>query len=124
MSRYKQPLVFGTEVPLYPKRQRSRGFNQAKLFAQFCCNSGLIPYGSDIVRRIKDTPSQARITLYKTRYENMRGAFALSKGLGTVAGHTYIVFDDVWTSGATIKELTRILKRGKAAKVYGVTLAR
>jgi ComF family protein len=109
-------------IPLHPKRLRERGFNQSLLLARVMA-SGL---GFDLdflsLRRIRYTPPQTGLDT-KARRKNVRRAFEV-KGSGSLKGQTIILVDDVATTGNTINECARVLKRAGAAKVIGLVLAR
>ncbi|PYS04580.1 MAG: hypothetical protein DMG15_08510 [Acidobacteria bacterium] len=102
-------------VPLHRSRERERGFNQAELIAT---RLGL-PMASRLVRRKKDTPSQTGLTRNE-RKRNLSGAFEVRQKMsGTV-----IVVDDVYTTGSTMNEIARALKRAGADRVEVLTVAR
>jgi len=109
-------------IPLHLRRLRDRGFNQALLLAQFF-NRYLDFDEKDILIRKKETLSQATMKETKDRYFNMLGAFALRQG-ESVSGKNFILIDDVATTGATIKEAAKILKKNGANKVFALTLAK
>ncbi len=105
-------------VPLYPKRLRERGFNQALSLAR-----GLFPKGPVdpfLLEKVKDTKPQAGLSK-KERKDNVKDAFqARRKGsLGKV-----MLVDDVLTTGATASICARVLKYAGAEKVYVLTVAR
>jgi ComF family protein len=102
-------------VPLYRRRERERGFNQAELIA-----SGLDrPMNSHLLRRRKNTPSQTGLSRNE-RKRNLAGAFEVRGGVtGSV-----IVVDDVYTTGSTMNEIARTLKRAGAERVEVLTVAR
>jgi ComF family protein len=102
-------------VPLHRTRERIRGFNQAELIAS---RLGL-PVDNRLLRRRKDTPSQTGLTRNE-RKRNLAGAFEVS---GKVRG-TVIVVDDVYTTGSTMNEVSRTLKRAGAERVEVLTVAR
>jgi len=102
-------------VPLHRSRQRQRGFNQAELIA---ARLGL-PMATRLLRRKKDTPSQTGLTRNE-RKRNLAGAFEVR---GRVSG-TIIVVDDVYTTGSTLNEIARTLKRAGARRVEVLTVAR
>jgi competence protein ComFC len=72
--------------------------------------------------RTIDTPPQTQLP-EEDRRKNMRGAFALS-GKNSVNGKCLLLVDDVYTSGATVNECSRVLKRGGAREIFVLTLAR
>ena len=102
-------------VPLHRARARARGFNQAELIA---ARLGL-PVDARLLRRCKNTPSQTGLTRNQRRH-NLAGAFEVR---GKVGG-TIVVVDDVYTTGSTMNEIARTLKRAGADRVEVLTVAR
>ena len=102
-------------VPLHRSRERIRGFNQAELIAS---RLGL-PVAPRLLHRRKNTPSQTGLTRNE-RKRNLAGAF---EARGLVKG-TLIVVDDVYTTGSTMNEIARTLKRAGAERVEVLTVAR
>ena len=102
-------------VPLHRSRERQRGFNQADLIASRLGR----PLAARLVRRRKNTPSQTGLTRGE-RNRNLAGAFEVRR---RVSG-TVIVVDDVYTTGSTMNEIARVLKRAGAERVEALTVAR
>lgn len=109
-------------VPLHPKRLRWRGFNQAVIFAREVGGLWRLPMDPFILLRSRETVPQTDLT-EEERRKNVRGAFSLVSA-GAVRGTRILLVDDVYTSGATINECSRILVRGGAKEVHVLTLAR
>ena len=109
-------------VPLHPRRLRWRGFNQSVLLARQISRAYNIPLDCFTLFRKMDTPPQTRLA-EEDRRKNIRDAFAVA-GEIAVAGKRLLLVDDVYTSGATVNECSRILKRGGAREVFVLTLAR
>jgi ComF family protein len=107
-------------VPLYPRRQRARGYNQAELLARELSRWVSLPVEAAWLSRIKDTPSQTGLTPLQ-REENVRGAFACPHKLPE---SRILLVDDVCTTGATLNACARALKRAGADRVNAVTVAR
>ncbi|HXE75246.1 MAG TPA: ComF family protein [Candidatus Xenobia bacterium] len=107
-------------VPLYPKRQRARGYNQAELLARELAKWTRLPVEPGALQRIKDTPSQTGLTPAQ-RVENVRGAFAARSKLDL---RRILLLDDVCTTGATLNACARVLKHAGAEEVKAVTVAR
>ena len=105
-------------VPLSRARLRSRGFNQAAEIARAITARG--PLELMLLERERDTPSQADLP-WAERQRNVRGAFGVARPL---AGATIAVVDDVMTTGATLDEIARALKRAGAARVENWVVAR
>ncbi|MSQ10717.1 MAG: ComF family protein [Dehalococcoidia bacterium] len=109
-------------VPLHPRRQRERGFNQADaLAAEVGRLLGLPRLGA--LERVKDTPPQARQPDLQARWSNVAAAFRASHGT-PVSGRRILVVDDVCTTGATLSACGTALRAAGAGAVYGATLAR
>jgi ComF family protein len=108
-------------VPLHPKRLRWRGFNQSVLLARQVSREYGLPMDPFIVVRHKETSPQTQLS-EEERRKNVRGAFSLrSAGL---QGKRVLLVDDVYTSGATVNECSRVLKQGGAKEIHVLTLAR
>jgi ComF family protein len=107
-------------VPLHPRRQRARGYNQAELLATELCRWVQLPVERSCLRRVKDTPSQTGLTPAQ-RAENVRGAFACGAKLDSAR---ILLLDDVCTTGATLNACARVLKRAGATRVTAATVAR
>lgn len=107
-------------MPLSVKRLRSRGFNQALEIARSVSALTGIPVATDICSKVIDTEPQAALQ-WTARARNVRGAFACSEDLGAAR---IAVIDDVMTTGATLNELARCLKRSGAVEVRGWVVAR
>jgi ComF family protein len=109
-------------VPLHPRRERERGFNQALLLARRVGRAWDRPVRSDVLRRTAATPPQTELGV-EARRANVRGAFALRRP-ELVAGRHVMVVDDVFTTGATVGECARCLRQAGAATVGVLTVAR
>jgi ComF family protein len=107
-------------MPLHPRRLAARGFNQALEIARSLARRCGIALEARGVRRVKDTAPQTGLP-YDRRAKNVRGAFACDLDL---AGKAVVVVDDVMTTGATLDELARVLKRAGAARVENRVVAR
>lgn len=105
-------------VPLHSSRRRERGFNQAEDLAR---HVGLPIVAA--LRRVRRTPAQADLPAAK-RHGNVKGAFALGRESGPVAGKIVVLIDDVSTTGATLDACARVLKEGGAREVRALTAAR
>lgn len=110
-------------VPLDKARLRERGFNQSEALAGVLGRSLSVPVESLLVKT-RFTEPQVGLPHSKRR-ENVRGAFALAEGIApsSLQGRRLLVLDDVWTTGETLRECARVLKRA-GAQVYIVALAR
>lgn len=107
-------------VPLTAQRLRERGFNQALELARALGQQMKVPVQAQLCFKTRDTAPQTRLP-WKQRRKNIRGAFVVEGG---VAGRHVAVVDDVLTTGATLSELARNLKRAGATTVTGYVIAR
>ena len=108
-------------VPLHPARERERGFNQAALLAELLARKVALPL-RPVLERIRHTTTQTAHDRAE-RMENLRDAFRLRKNRD-VRGLHVLLIDDVLTTGSTLSECARVLKRGGALSVYAATAAR
>ncbi len=109
-------------VPLHWTRLFARRYNQAGLLAHAIHAAGGPPVAPDWLIRRRRTPSQGRLGP-AARARNVRGAFALRPGRN-VRGKRIVIVNDVLTTGATVEECARVLRREGAAFVGVLTLAR
>lgn len=109
-------------VPLSPKRQRQRGFNQAQMLAEVLSPALQITQRSDWLLRIGDPPAQQKLDAVARR-RNLRGAFTLSPSARPSGLHLALI-DDVLTTGATAQQLASLLMRAGALRVDVYCLAR
>jgi len=109
-------------VPLHPRRLRERGFNQSLLLARHV-SSGLHAQLDFLsLRRVRYTRPQTELSKDERR-KNVKMAFAVSDKKA-VKGRNVLLVDDVATTGNTLNECARVLKKSGAEKVLCVTLAR
>ena len=108
-------------VPLHPARQRERGFNQASLLAELLSARASIPC-RPLLKRIRYTTTQTALDRSE-RMENLHNAFRLRQNVD-VRGLRVLLIDDVLTTGSTLSECARVLKRAGAKSVHAATAAR
>lgn len=111
-----------TSVPMWRGKERARGFNQAemisRLLAKSCKVTNLV-----MLTRTRETKAMFGLTR-KERQKNIEGAFRLNPKSEILNPKLVVLVDDVWTTGATMRECARVLKRGGVGEVWGVALAR
>jgi competence protein ComFC len=119
-------------IPLAPKRLRERGYNQSEMLARALARQWRIPVTLDVLVRARETPTQTALTP-ETRLANVAGAFDVRRAAfdvlhGNAARDTphvtFVLVDDVFTTGATLAEAARALEQAGATRVMGVTFAR
>jgi competence protein ComFC len=108
-------------VPLHPVRQRERGFNQAILLAELLNRETSVEM-KPVLHRVRYTTTQTAFDRAE-RMENLRGAFRLRR-TATVRGLSVLLVDDVLTTGSTLSECARVLKKAGASSVVAITAAR
>ncbi len=117
---YKDTYI--TYVPMYIKKEKKRGFNQAELIAKEIgktSNRRII----SLLKKIKNTESQTKLEK-KERLENVKDSFGVNNDINIEGIENVLLIDDFFTTGTTIKECCKILKQAGINKVWGFTLAR
>jgi len=110
-------------VPLHPKRERERGFNQALLLARELARIGGLPLDEhSVVRRLHTERHRAGMDA-KARRKSVAQAFAV-RHPKLVAGQRLLLVDDVFTTGATVSACASAIKEAGAAEVFVLTIAR
>ena len=113
-------------VPLHPRKERERGYNQGRLIAECLANAaGGGKAGVHIemlLRRVRDTVSQTALDRTR-RQANLKKAFAMAPGARIDASLRYVIVDDVFTTGATLNSCAKVLRRagGRHAKIDVIT---
>src|SRR5213596_1986227 len=107
-------------VPLHPARQRERGFNQDSLLVELLSAQTAIP-PKPLLERTRYTTTQTALDRSE-RMENLHNAFRLRKN-ANVRGLRVLLVDDVLTTGSTLNECARVLKRAGAFSVHAATAA-
>jgi competence protein ComFC len=106
-------------VPLSPERERERGYNPAALLADEISIKTGIPV-KPVIHKVRSTPPQMSLTR-EERFKNPKGAYETQGG--SLAGKIILV-DDVFTTGSTLEECARVLKKAGAAWVGAVVFGR
>jgi ComF family protein len=108
-------------VPLHSARKRERGFNQAELLALALHQLTGLPL-QNALQRTRYTTTQTQFDRNE-RMENLRGAFRLRRG-SNVQDLRMLLVDDVLTTGSTLSECAKVLKKAGAISVHAATAAR
>lgn len=114
-----------TFVPMHPKKEKQRGYNQAKLLAESFAVKLELPLESDLLLRKVYKKAMNKLGASERR-ENIQGAYALTcdeMKLEKLKGKTVILIDDIYTTGTTANECAKLLKDGGAESVSVFTLA-
>lgn len=111
-------------IPLHPTRLRFRGFNQAELLAGILAKRLHIPIQKNLLKRIKYTVPQVEMKERDKRLKNMEHVFSAQSFTMNDKPLTIFLFDDVFTTGATLRSAANVLKRAGVRRVWGITMAR
>ncbi|PIU33099.1 hypothetical protein COY29_03045 [Candidatus Woesebacteria bacterium CG_4_10_14_0_2_um_filter_39_14] len=111
-------------LPLHYRRFNWRGFNQSELLGKRLADYFGWQLRTDVLIRQKSTKPQVGLKNDK-RQENVQGAFKINHNSQYLIRDSQVfLFDDVWTTGSTLKEAAKVLKKAGFKKVYGLTICR
>lgn len=117
---FPDDIDFFVPIPLHKQRERDRGFNQAYVLAKQLGKWLHIPV-QQVIHRSRKTSPQAELNR-EERLTHLRGAFIVVDE-SIVRGKVIAVVDDVATTGTTLNEVAKVLKKTGVKKVYGVVFA-
>lgn len=123
VPKQRFPSAILIPVPLHSRRQRWRGFNQAELWGRMLAERYGWEMETDVLERHKHTKPQVDLK-GKERKRNIQGAFRIRPKVKFEKQAKFLLFDDVWTTGSTMRECGQVLKRNGVNEVWGLTLAR
>lgn len=109
-------------VPLHRKKQKTRGYNQSEIIAEGVSIVTGIPVNTRLLRRKTDTDSQTRKNRFE-RWKNMDAVFDAGDEAASFAGRTFLLIDDVVTTGSTLESCASILAAIPGSSVYVATVA-
>ncbi len=110
-------------VPLHRSRERKRGFNQARIIAEALATQLPETRVAHLLARTRSTPTQTRLSR-RERESNVRGAFALTNSMPwNGSAPRLILFDDVFTTGATLNACAKVLWKAGARHIDVATIA-
>ena len=121
LERNPYPVDAYCAVPLHPRRERSRGFNQSELITRELSRLTGVPVAAGILRRTRNTPPQVSMATSGDRRRNIADAFECA---ADAAGRRYMLIDDVVTTGGTMSACAQALKNAGASNVWGLAFAR
>lgn len=119
---FSDKLDFMLYVPLHKRKLQTRNFDQAYLIAKELFKLSNIPLKVDILFKKKETAPQAGLKKL-IRVNNLKGAFAIRKN-DSIKGKNILLIDDVFTTGATLNECSKVLKKNGVNRIEVFTLAR
>lgn len=108
-------------VPPDKKRLNSRGYDPTWEICEIIGKSVDLPLLTDVLLKTKSTPNQSLMS-YNARLKNIKGCFEVSDKTA-IKGKNIILFDDVFTTGSTCQECSKILKKSGAAYVFAATVS-
>ena len=114
----EKPLL--VPIPLSPKKLKTRGYNHAALLSHGLAQHFSLPE-ADVLIRTRETTSQFALPK-EERKINLQGAFSL-KNTHDFTGKVVFLVDDIVTTGATLQEAAKVLKKAHVRNVFGVTFA-
>lgn len=120
-SFYNNPVL--VPIPLHIKRQKWRGFNQAEEIGEMVAKIMGWKYAKDLLIKKLATKPQTRLEKSE-RIKNIKGVFALNTHYNFDNTQKVILFDDVYTTGSTLREASKVLKMGGVKEVWGLTVSR
>ncbi len=109
-------------VPLHISRSRKRGFNQSALIAAEFSRYTSIPVYTQSVKRIKRTEALYNKS-HKERKAILRGVFSVTNP-EMIKDRKLLLLDDIYTTGSTVNELSKTLRKAGAAQINVITVAR
>ncbi len=121
LHEWSPPVSLIVNVPAHPARLRERGFDQSEVLARELSRVADIP-AVPALTRLGEAAAQARSESASQRARNVRDAFHLDTP-DSIRGAHILLIDDVLTTGATLTECARTLRRAGAARVHALTLA-
>lgn len=107
-------------IPLHWRRMWYRGFNQAEVLLHSVKDRSLV---RDLLKRTRYTVPQVKVATRTDRLQNMQNVFMCEDDLSEDS-EIFVLVDDVCSTGATLEDCARALKKSGAKKVYGLVLAR
>ena len=111
-----------TCVPLFPTKEKARGYNQSKLMAKIFAEKVNLPF-YELTEKVVDTPSQTTLNTLE-RIENVKNSFSFKDDFKKlIKNKTILIIDDVITTGATTSEISRILCNNGANACYVLSFA-
>lgn len=108
-------------IPIFWYRENKRGFNQSSEVGKHVASFVKVGFEPNLLARSKSSKPQVELS-GEARRENLKGVFSLNPNIKMP--DSIMLFDDVFTTGSTLKEAAKVLKRAGVSKVWGLTIAR
>lgn len=121
-NNFQNPVL--VPIPLHKNRHRLRGFNQSEIIAYelYAKNPTIFDFNEKGFVRFKETKPQAKIAAREQRIQNVKDCFLVTDP-ELFHNKNIILIDDITTTGATLEEARKVLKKAGARNVYAVTIA-
>lgn len=110
-------------IPVHFLRQNWRGFNQSEILGKEIAQELKMKFVSDFLSKNRSTVSQTELK-GEDRAKNIKDVFLVKHKSDSKIYPNILLFDDVWTTGSTVKEACKVLKRSGVKKVWSLTLAK
>ena len=107
-------------VPMFPRKKRLRGYNQAEVFAQALGRKTGIPVERHLIKRVRNTTPQKELNDLQRR-SNLKNAFQLTSDI--VKYKKVVLVDDIYTTGSTMDEISKTLKESGVKKIYYICIS-
>ncbi|MCY3573185.1 MAG: ComF family protein [Chloroflexi bacterium] len=120
LARVDLPVDALLPVPLHANKQKERGYNQAELLCERLAAELDMRCEANLLRRTRNTKQQANLSGAAERASNVQGAFEV---VDDARGKSFLLVDDVATTGATLSDCARALRNGGATAVYGIVVS-
>ncbi len=123
MNEFIKKYDYIISVPLHKKRFRVRGYNQSELIAREVSKICGKIYYKDILIKSKNIVAQSKLDKLD-RVKNIKDAFEIGSDAQLISGKRIAIFDDIFTTGATVNECAKVLKSAGASFVGIITVAK
>lgn len=117
--KFKSEIDILVEVPMYYKNRRFRGYNQSELLAKYLSKEMNLKYYKKIITKIRQTKEQNKLN-YNQRKVNLLDCYRIFDN-SKIKGKTVLLIDDVFTTGSTTNECSKVLLENGAKKVFVAT---
>ncbi len=122
LSKENFSEMYLTYVPLTIKKRFFRGFNQSFVLSEQVSKRINFAGFGKYLKKLKDNKSQTELNINE-RKKNVEGVFGINGFKSRIKDKSFVVVDDIFTTGSTLNECARVLKRNGAKRVFGLTVA-
>lgn len=122
LLRYKDEIDYVVPVPIHKKRYFKRGYNQSELIAKFISKNIGITLLKNVIKKVQNTKPQSLLSA-SSRRQNVSNAYKIMD-TKRIANKTILLIDDIYTTGATVNECSKVLKESGVKKIIVATIAK